>query len=98
MFARDERNGSLSLVKFLTLGELIFADVFDQPLGVCIFRFANQLRRHVFIDNGLAAIEADLRGDVLNEQAEFVALEGNGCEAVDQFRLSANDAIHKKTY
>ena len=95
IFTRDERNGSLSLVKFLTLGELIFADVFDQPFGVCILRFADQLHRYVFIDNGFAAIGADLRGDVLNEQAEFVTLEGNGCNAVDQFSLSANDAIHK---
>ena len=77
-------------MKFLTLGELIVADVFDQPLGVCIFRFADQLRRHVFIDNGFAAIGADLRGDVLYEQAKFVTLEGDGCDTVDQFRLSAN--------
>ena len=98
IFTRDERNGSLSLVKVLTLGELILADVFDQPFGVCILRFADQADRHIFTDNGLAAIGADLRGDVLNEQAEFVAFEGNGCEAVDQFSLSANDAIHKKTY
>ena len=95
IFTRDEQNGSSSLVKFLTLGELIFADVFDQPLGVCIFRFADQLHRYVFIDNGFAAIGADMRGDIPHEQAKLVALEGDGCEAVDQLSLSANDAIHK---
>ncbi len=36
-----------------------------------------------------------MRGDIPHEQAKFVALEGDGCEAVDQFSLSANDAIHK---
>ena len=82
-------------MKVLTLGELIFADVFDNPFVTCILRFADQADRHIFTDNGLAAIWADLRGDVLNEQAEFVALEGNGCKAVDQFSLSANNAIHK---
>ena len=98
IFTRDEQNGSLSLVNILTLGELIFADIFDQPFGVCILRFADQADRYIFIDNGLAAIGADLRGDVLNEQAEFVTLEGDGCKAINQFSLSANDAIHKKTY
>ena len=84
-------------MKVLTLRELIFADVFDQPFGVCILRFADQADRYIFIDNGLAAIGADLRGDVVNEQAEFVTLEGDGCKAINQFSLSANDAIHKKT-